>query len=128
MQFLIVVDVLCFVVFFVEHVGRAVTSNAFVCGGLCGTGCSTPFLSTIDLLAWLPSVAWYAAMGPEVPLSTVLALSLAIVRILKFERYIKGFQILSKVLERSQGVLIVGGAAAAVVLVFSSALMYYAGM
>lgn len=55
-----------------------------------------------------------------------ILLTVALFRLLKFERYSRGFKILYMVLMRSQGILAVGGMAAACCLVFSSALMYYA--
>jgi hypothetical protein len=65
--------------------------------------------------------------GDNVPyFPAYIALTSALFRMIKFERYIHGFKILNRVLDKSQGVLMIGGAAAGVVLIFSSTLMYYA--
>eukprot|EP00606_Chrysophyceae_sp_TOSAG23-5_P001248 GSChrysophyteH2.ASY1.ANO1.921.1 assembled CDS len=105
-------------------------------------------MAQVDIMCWLPLAAHvihtfmkgdsvvhadtdsgFAMIGagshaPYFPAS--ITLSTALFQMIKFERYIHGFKILNRVLEKSQGVLMVGGAAAAVVLVFSSTMMYYA--
>jgi len=55
-----------------------------------------------------------------------ISLTAALFRMIKYERYIHGFKILDRVLDKSMGVLMIGGAAAAVITVFASTLMYYA--
>ena len=55
-----------------------------------------------------------------------VTLTVSLFRMLKFERYIHGFKILNKVIDKSQGVLMVGGFASLVIVVFSSTIMYYA--
>jgi len=55
-----------------------------------------------------------------------ITLTASLFRMMKYERYIHGFKILNRVLDKSYGVLMIGGAAAAVITVFASTLMYYA--
>ena len=103
-------------------------------------------MSQVDIMCWLPLAAHviYTFMNqgsvahagtdsgfamvrshaPYFPAS--ITLSAALFQMIKFERYIHGFKILNRVLDKSQGVLMIGGMAAGVVLVFSSTLMYYA--
>ena len=55
-----------------------------------------------------------------------ITLTTSLFRMMKFERYIHGFKILGRVLDKSQGVLMIGGMAATVMTIFASTLMYYA--
>jgi hypothetical protein len=85
-------------------------------------------LIIIDSLAWMPWV--FAVVTAQASATQALPISLGLLLILaqicKFERWLQGFVILSQVIDRSLGVLAVGGMAALVLLVFCSTLMYYA--
>jgi hypothetical protein len=84
-------------------------------------------VALVDLLCWLPQFMWLCYTGFfEGSFPSWITLSTALASMLKFERYVHGFAILNKVVQRSGGVLAVGGMAAAVLVVFCSALMYYA--
>eukprot|EP00605_Chrysophyceae_sp_TOSAG23-4_P002983 GSChrysophyteH1.ASY1.ANO1.3286.1 assembled CDS len=88
----------------------------------------------VDVMAWLPGHSADTDSGyPMLPSTSevpyfpgYVTLTAALFQMIKFERYVHGFKILNRVMEKSQGILMIGGMAAAVVLVFSSALMYYA--
>jgi len=91
---------------------------------LSGTGDAFP---VVDFLSWAPDAGAWCLLGFSVaPLPAAVTLTTSVIRMLKFERSVRGFSILQRVLGRSQGVLMVGGMAALVALVFCSTLMYYA--
>lgn len=82
------------------------------------------FLFIVDIMSWLPTTLFL--LGGRIACPPYVFLIVSIFRLLKYERYTRGFEILSQITKKSGGVLAVGGAAAACCLVFSSALMYYA--
>ena len=114
------VDLFCAYFFGVEHVARVLAmgpKNA--ADRLCGD-----FMFVVDSMSWLPTVLYL--LGGKISCPPYIFLVVSFFRLLKYERYIKGFAILSKIIHMSGGVLAIGGAAATCCLVFSSALMYYA--
>jgi len=114
-----VLDIMCGFFFLHEHIMRVITAGPSV---IWGTMFSS-LLPVADLMAWLPSML--RLLGGAIVCPYYLVLSVALFRMIKWERYSRGFQILAKVLAKSQGVLVIGGMAAAVCLVLCSTLMYF---
>ena len=113
------VDVACIVAFGMEHVCRVAAEGPNnTTAQLCRT-----FLPTADTLAWLPSLLVYLSGGGIPP--PAIALTVALFRILKFERYSNGFWILYRVMKRSWSLLSVGGMATFCILMFTSTLLFY---
>mmetsp|Transcript_21568 Transcript_21568/g.31362 ORF Transcript_21568/g.31362 Transcript_21568/m.31362 type:complete len:1172 (-) Transcript_21568:211-3726(-) len=113
-------DIVCAVFFFVDHVlrilyaGPEATYKAMWCS----------LLPLADLMSWLPTVLY--VLGGVVGCPAYIFLTISLFRMMKYERYSMGFQILSRVVSKSHGILAIGGMAASCCLVFCSALMYFA--
>ena len=114
-----VLDIICAIFCFVDHAARVVYAGPQAIR----EEMTTSVLPLADLLSWLPTALY--VLGGVVACPPFLFLSISLCRMLKFERYTRSFQILRRVLDKSQGVLAVGGMAAACCLVFCSTLMYY---
>jgi hypothetical protein len=115
-----VVDVVCIVTFGMENVCRIAaegprhtTSNIF-----------RTFLPAADIMAWLPSLIAYFSGWDTLPPPSI-ALTVALFRMLKLERYSNGFWILYQVMNRSWALLSVGGMATFCLLMFLSTLLFY---
>lgn len=115
------VDLTCAYFFFVEHLARIKSMGP---QQALNSITADTFFFLVDLLSWFPTTIFLLGGWWACPPYVFLVVSFF--RLLKYERYTHGFLILSKVTQKSGGVLAIGGAAAACCLVFSSALMYYA--
>jgi hypothetical protein len=114
-----VLDITCAIFFFVDHASRIVYAGPQATK----EEMFSSLLPLADLLSWLPTVIY--VLGGIIACPPHVFLTIALCRMVKYERYTRGFRILRRVVDKSQGVLAVGGMAAACCLVFCSTLMYY---
>ena len=115
-----IVDVACIAVFGAEYVCRVAAEGPI----LTVERFFHTLLPTADIVAWLPSLLVYLS-GCEMAPPPPVELTVALFRIFKLERYIKGFWIIYRVMKKSWGLLSVGGMATFCILMFTSAMMFY---